>query len=61
MTVKKKIFKRELEKALRKDLRRASVKGDDVMAPLSSGRPKERISLRLDSDVIEHSRASGPG
>jgi uncharacterized protein (DUF4415 family) len=67
MTVRKKFLKRSLKRSLK----RASVKVDqensEWMAralPLrfrTGKASKEHISLRLDSDVVVHYRASGPG
>jgi uncharacterized protein (DUF4415 family) len=50
----KKSFQKEPEKALGK----ASLRVGDS---LRSDNPKEQVTLRLDSDVVEHYRESSPG
>jgi uncharacterized protein (DUF4415 family) len=52
-----------LKRSLRRPLKRFSVKGEDIRAieRLSLGKPKKHVTLRLDPDVAEHYRASGPG
>jgi uncharacterized protein (DUF4415 family) len=51
------------KKSLKRPLKRASVKPDDIRAieRPSFHKPKKRVSLRLDFDVVEHYRTSGRG
>jgi uncharacterized protein (DUF4415 family) len=47
-----------IKRSLRRPLEGASLRvGDSVR----SDNPKKYVTLRLDSDVVEHYRASGPG
>lgn len=57
------VKRRFLKKTLKRSLKRASVKDDDIRAieRPSFHKPKKHVSLRLDFDVVEHYRASGRG
>jgi uncharacterized protein (DUF4415 family) len=52
-----------LKRSLKRPVKRSLVKRDEIsaIARPSFGKPKKHVTLRLDTDVVEHYRASGPG